>query len=110
MKSFKKKFNQKFINIPRTSNFIGLNIINETEDDIEYDDINELFEQLEQCNTETLELNIFGSHILKLLLGNKINSSMLALVKNIYILRLEFTDSLIFIETKVPYNHQLHQT
>ena len=66
---------------PRTTNFIGLNIINETEDDIEYDDINELFGQLEQCNTETLELNIFGSHILKLLLGNKIYSSMLALSK-----------------------------
>ena len=66
---------------PRSTNFIGLNIINETEDDIAYDDINELFKKLEQCNTETLELDVFGSHIFRLLLGNKINLSILALLK-----------------------------
>ena len=74
-------FQPEVYQYPRTTNFTGLNIINETENDIAYDDINELFEKLEQCNTETLELDVFDSHILRLLLGNKINLSILALLK-----------------------------
>ena len=52
-----------------TINLIKLNIFNETGGSIEYDDIRELFKELEQCNMNKLELNGMYRNAMKLLLG-----------------------------------------